>query len=91
MKYKFCYTNESKGIDDRFIADIVVIPGERATLNCPGCAAEIDIDDIYFADNPERRIGEPLYDELKKELDRLYEDIISKNEEWRTQEKIDFD
>jgi hypothetical protein len=81
MKYGFYYTDESRGIDNLFYADLTIIPGERDSFDNPGCPAQIDVDDIYFADNPAKRIGENLYEALKIKIDNLYEDIILKAKE----------
>lgn len=81
MKYGFYYTDESKGIDNLFYADLTIIPGENESFDNPGCPAQIDVDDIYFADNPAKRIGENLYEALKIKIDNLYEDIILKAKE----------
>lgn len=81
MKYGFYYTDESKGIDNLFYADLTIIRGEKDSFDSPGCPAQIDVDDIYFADNPSKRIGENLYEALKIKIDNLYEDIILKVKE----------
>jgi hypothetical protein len=95
MKYGFYYTDESRGIDNLFYADLTIIPGERDSFDNPGCPAQIDVDDIYFADNPSKKISESLYKSLKIKIDNLYEDILAtaekEAEEWKAENKIDFD
>jgi len=95
MEYKFCFTDESKNIDDIFVATLGVIPEEKAILDgpadnwYPGAPAQIEIEDIYFADKPASRISKELYILLAKKIDDCYDDILFQHKELKKENKLE--
>lgn len=84
MKYKFYFSNGE--IDDVFIADLTIVPEEKEIIDGPsdnwkqGFPAEINVNEIYFRDNPAKKIEDSLYSLLKKEIEKDYDAIISLSE-----------
>ena len=87
MKFKFCYTSEDGAIDNEFIADLFINPGEDAVTDgpadnwYPGAPLEYDILNIYYSPDLSHPIlDENLLDILSKELEKNYDSICKEYE-----------
>jgi hypothetical protein len=82
MKYKFYFTDESKNVDNVFVAILDIIPEEKAIIDgpadnwYPGAPAQVEIEDIYIADKSDFQISNELFILLSKKIDNSYDDII---------------